>query len=359
MGARHLASLASSATTAGDPGAFTTNAFIERAVMSMLHWNAVRQWQWAQAYGLEGNQKWFIGDHDATAKTWKGRGEARGWPFNTVSLFFLAPHMLYQADQGASGQITREWYMAWERGNTVGSYYRTNAWYQMQVSVNPGGQGDWVNYSVDWPYLTGFDEVLANALGTSTPAQANAALLSNIRLLQGRIKGAQFVNNTIPLYVPSDTRSIILNRGRYSRAQTLKHFVPTNFIDTATTQGNGTTPFRKFDQLQPGLHLMVVNGAMQQFNQLFTDTDPAAWRRCDPNNMDLGEPEPTAGFGFCLDTAKLPLAPLAGGNYAMNTVNYRATAEQKQQFGIWKVTQMGGDATRLKKWNDWVQRAWP
>jgi len=40
-------------------------------------------------------------------------------------------------------------------------------------------------------------------------------------------------------------------------------------------------------------------------------------------------------------------------------VNYRATAEQKQQYGIWKITQMGGDAQRLKKWNDWVLRAWP
>lgn len=359
VGARNLAALASAATTAGDPASFTTHAFIERAVMSMLHWNAVKQWQWAQAYGLEGDQKWFIGDYDAAAKTWKGRGEARGWPFNTVSLFFLAPHMLYQTDRDASGKVTREWYLAWERNNTVGSYYRTNAWYQMQVSVNPGGQGDWVNFSVDWPYLTGFDEVLANTVGTSTPAHLTATRLSHIRLLQARIKSAQFVNNAVPLWVPSDTRSIILNRGRYSRGNAMKHLSLVNFVDTATTQGNGVARFKDFDQLQAGLHLKLVNGAMQQFNQLYATTDPVVWRRCDPANTDLGEPEPTAGFGFCLDRARQPLAATSGGGYAMNTTDYRATAEQKQQYGIWKVTQMGGDAARLKTWSDWVNKAWP
>jgi hypothetical protein len=359
VGARTLAALASSRTTASEPAAFTTNAFIERAVGSMLQWNVVRQWEWAQVYGLEGNQKWFIGDYDAATKTWKGRGEARGWPFNTVSAFFLAPHMVYQADTDAAGKITRQWYLAWESNNTVGSYYRTNAWYQAQVTINPGAQSDWVNYSVDWPYLTGFDDVLANAVGAATPAQADAAFMSNIRLLQARIKSAQYVNNAIPLYVPTDTRSILDNRGRFSRAQTLKHLVPANFIDTATTQGNSSSPYKKLEQLQPGLHLKVVNGAMHQFNQLFTDTDPAAWRRCDPNNMELGQPEPIAGFAFCLDRSKQPLFQVSPGIFEMNSVNYRVTAEQKLQYSIWKITQMGGDPQRLQKLNDWVLRAWP
>lgn len=359
VGARNLAARASTATTAAEPAAFTTNAYIERAVMSLLHWNVVRQWQLAQVHGLEGNQSWFIGDYDATNKTWKGRGEARGWPYNTVSLFFLAPHMLYQTDRDGTGKITREWVHAWETGNRVGSYYRTNGWYQMQVSVNPGAQSDWVNFSVDWPYLTGFDELLSSTVGRATPAQANAATLSDIRLLQARIKGAQFVNNAIPLYVATDTRSLILNRGRYSRAQTLKHFVPTNFIDIVTTQNASNTVFRQLDQLQPGLHLKVVNGAMHQFNQLFAVTDPAAWRRCDPSNMDLGEAEPTAGFGFCLDRTKQPLVALSSGGYAMNSVDYRQTAEQKQQYGLWKIGQMGGDTARLQTWQAWVNRAWP
>ncbi|EPX65065.1 hypothetical protein D187_000490 [Cystobacter fuscus DSM 2262] len=358
VGARLLAARASSATTGSDPASFTTNAFIERAVMSMLHWNVIKQWEWAHTHGLEGNQQWFIGDFNSTTKTWRGRGEVRGWPFNTVSVFFLAPHMLYQADE-SSGKVTREWYLAWERSNIVGSYYRTNAWYQMQVSINPGAQGDWVNFSVDWPYLTGFDELLSQSVGTSTPAHANAAFLSDIRLLQARIKSAQYVNNDIPLYVPTQTNGLINNRGRFSRAQVLKHLAPTNFMDQATTQGTSRTPFSKLEQLQTGLYLKVLNGAINQFNVLYTDTNPASWRRCDPANTELGEPEPYAGFAFCVDQTRQPLAQPTSGNFAMNAVNGRVTAEQKQQYGVWKATQLGAEAQRIQKWRDWTLRIWP
>lgn len=359
VGAAQLQKLASPTRMATEPAAFTTNAFIERVVGSTLQWNLVQQWEWAQRYGLEGDQRWFIGDYDATTKTWTGRGEARGWPFNTVSAFYLAPHMVYQSDYDSSGKVTREWILAWETGNKAGSYYRTNAWYQAQVTINPGGQSDWVNFSVDWPYLTGFDQYLSELLGNSTPALATASLLSDIRLLQARIKSAQYVNNRIPVYVSTDTGSLINNRGRFSRAQVLKHLAPTNFMETATTQGNGGTPFVKLDQLQQGLYLKVLNGAFRQFNQVYTVTDPADWRRCDPNNTDLGEPEPTAGFAFCLDRSKRSLVALSGGLYAMNSENYRTTAEQKLQFSVWKGGRLGVEASRLNTLNDWVQRAWP
>ena len=361
VGARLLAARVSPATVAGAPHAATTNAFIERAVMSMLHWNLVKQWDWAQAYGLEGNQQWFIGEYDKAANTWKGRGEVRGWPFNTVSVFYLAPHMLYQADTDTTGRTTREWYLAWERDNKVGSYYRTNLWYQMQMSINPGAQSNWVNYSMDWPYLTGFDEVLSNALGDATPEAKRAAMLSNVRLLQARIKGAQFVNNTIPLYVASDTGSLINNRGRFSRAQTLKHFTPTVFMDRRFVNfGASANPMKRFDDLAPGLHLKVVNGSIRQFNTLFADTDPAAWRRCDPANLELGESEPTAGFAFCVDKSKNPLSAVTGGGFAMNSDQYaRPTQEQSHQYGLWKAAQMGAEPQRLQKWAAWVNRVWP
>ncbi|WAC75571.1 RICIN domain-containing protein [Roseateles sp. SL47] len=359
VGAANLQRMASPARMADEPAAFTTNAFIERVVASMFQWNLVQQWEWAQRYGLEGDQRWFIGDYDAATKTWTGRGEARGWPFNTVSAFYLAPHMVYQTDFDSSGKTTREWILAWETGNKAGSYYRTNAWYQAQVTLNPGAQGDWVNYSVDWPYLTGFDQYLSELLGTATPAQANAALLSDIRLLQARIKSAQYVNNRIPLYVATDTRPLPDNRGRFSRAQVLKHLAPTNFMEYSTTQGNGGTPFVKLDQLQAGLYLKVLNGAFRQFNQLYTTTDPAAWRRCDPNNTELGEPEPTAGFAFCLDRSKRALVQWSGGLYAMESQDYRVTAEQKLQYAVWKGGRLGVEAARLTTLNDWVQRAWP
>ncbi|WP_423199111.1 MULTISPECIES: hypothetical protein [unclassified Cupriavidus] len=361
VGARNLARLASSQTVAGDPQAATTNAFIERSMMSLLHWNLIRQWDWAQAYGLEENQPWFIGDYDAGTNTWKGRGEKRGWPFNTVSAFYLAPHMLYQADADSSGRVTREWYMAWEANNKVGSYYRTNIWYQLQLSLNPGAQSDWVNFPMDWPYLTGFDEVLANAIGTAGPAEKNASMLSTARLLQAHIKAAQYVNNAIPLYVSTDTGSLINNRGRYGRAQTLKHLTPTQMMDKATVNfGTAITRFSGLDELAPGLYLKVLNGEIRQFNTLYTDTDPAAWRRCDPANTDLGESEPTAGFAFCVDRSQQPLAVSPRGGYAMNTDMYaRPPQEQLQQYGIWKATQLGADPARVQKWSDWTRRIWP
>ncbi|UXH79412.1 RICIN domain-containing protein [Roseateles amylovorans] len=359
VGAANLQKLASASNTAAEPAAFTTNAFIERVVGSLLQWNVVQQWEWAQRFGLEGNQQWFIGDYDATAKTWKGRGEVRGWPFNTVSAFYLAPHMVYQSDQDSSGKLTREWFMAWEAGNKPGSYYRTNAWYQAQVTINPGAQSDWVNFSVDWPYLTGFDEVLADQLGTGTPATATAATLSHIRLLQARIKSAQYVNNAIPLYVATDTRSLIDNRGRFSRAQVLKHLMPTNFMDATSTQGTAGSRYKRLDQLQSNFSLLVLNGALRQFNQVYATTDPAAWRRCDPNNTDLGEPEPTAGFAFCLDRSRQPLVLLSPGVYAMNSVDYRITGEQKLQYAVWKAGTLGADPARISTLNGWIQRAWP
>jgi len=85
--------------------------------------------------------------------------------------------ILNGADYNAAGQITREWYTAWEADNIVASYYRSNQWYQLQMTVNPGGQSNWVNYPMDWPYLTAFDEYIANKVGSDTPAAK--ALLRN------------------------------------------------------------------------------------------------------------------------------------------------------------------------------------
>lgn len=76
----------------------------------------------------------FIGDKDKTTGAWKASGEAHGWPFNTIRLFFLAPHMVYQEDKHANGRITREWMTAWETNNLVGSCYRSNQWYQLRAT---------------------------------------------------------------------------------------------------------------------------------------------------------------------------------------------------------------------------------
>jgi len=201
--------------------------------------------------------------------------------------------------------------------------------------------------------------LLSDTVGSSTTANANASFLSDIRLLQAGIKSAQYVDNSIPLYVASDTGSLVNNRGRFSRAQAMKHLDPTNFMATDTTQYSTGTRYAKLDQLQPGLYLKVLNGALRQFNQLYAATDPAAWRRCDPTNTDLGGPEPYAGFAFCLDRSKHPLALLSPGVYGMNSVNFLVTSEQKLQYSAWKAGQIGADPARVSALNAWVERAWP
>lgn len=359
-GAAYLQTLADSTTMASaKPRDFSTNAFIERAVASMLHWNVVKQWELAQDYKLEGNQTWFIGDKDQATGQWQGRGEAHGWPFQTVSLFFLAPHMVYQEDKNASGQITREWYSAWEADNIVGSYYRSNQWYQLQMAVNPGGQSDWVNFPMDWPYLTEFDKYVAIKVGSATPAARALQDSHYVRLLQARIKSAQYVNNAIPLYDPNQP-DLFANRGRYGRGQIAKHMAVANFLDNANRDGVAPSNFHFLDELQPGLYLKVLNGSIQQFNMLYTQQPVSAWRRCDPTNTQLGEPENYAGFRYCLDATKKPLGTYADGSYFMNSnALYQTPTEQTEQYGLWKATQLGAEPARLKVWRDWTAAVWP
>lgn len=358
VGAANLQKFASGATTATQPAAFTTNAFIERAVGSMLHWNVVKQWELVHEYGLEGNQAWFIGDKDAATGAWKGRGEAHGWPFNTPGAFYLAPHMLYQADTDASGNVTRQLIQAWETGNVIASYYRTNQWYQLQMTINAGGQSGWSNYPMDWPYLTGFDELIGQTLGTGTAAKKAERDGHFVRLLQGRIKAAQYVDNAITLYDAAQP-DLVANAGRYGRAQTVKHLATANYLDMATSNGSSTSAFHALDDVSAGLYLKVVNGSIHQFNALYAQTAASAWRRCDPANTQLGDPEPISGFRYCLDARRTPLGRASDGSLFINQTSFVSPTEQTEQYGIWKATQLGAEPQRLKAWSDWAASMWP
>lgn len=359
VGADALRAMASTATTAqGDAAAFTREAFVERAVSSMLHWNAVKQWEVTQDFALEGNQTWFIGDKDPVSGAWRGRGEAHGWVFNAPSAFYLAPHMLYQDAYGADGSH-REWILGWESENVVASYYRTNQWYQLQMTLNPGGQSGWVNYPMDWPYLTGFDEILGNLVGDADPVTKAQQSTHFVRLLQARIKAAQYVNNSITLYDPNEP-DLVANAGRYGRAQTEKHLTPTNFMDNGVALGIWPSKFRFLDDLQTGLFLEVVNGAIAQFNALYAATDTAAWRRCDPSNTMLGDTETYSGFRYCLDARRTPMGTDENGRmYMVQDAYYRSSTEQTNQFGVWEATRMGAEPKRLATWSAWVDRMWP
>ena len=361
IGAANLKQLAASSTTNawGKPNAFSTNAFIERAVASMLHWNSVKQWEMAQDFSLEGNQQWFIGEKDKTTGAWKGRGEAHGWPFNTVSVFFLAPHMVYQEDRQTDGRVTREWVTAWESDNIVGSYYRSNQWYQLQMTINPGGQSGWVNYPMDWPYLTAFDDYIAQLVGDTTPAARNAQSAHVVRLLQARIKSAQYVNNDIVLYDPNQP-DLVNNAGRYGRGQVLKHLDIVNYLDKSVPEGVGRNRFHFLDDFGSDMYVKVINGGIGMFNTLYTSQPISNWRRCDPANTMLGDVENLSGFRYCLDAARKPLGVRNDGSLYMNWNQYgQITTEQEQQYGQWKAAQLGAEPNRLKLWSDWTNKVWP
>jgi len=363
VGAANLKARASAVTTAADPGSFTTSAFIERAVSSMMQWNAVRQWEWAQRYGLEGGQQAFIGEN--AGGKWKGRGEARGWPFNTVSVFNLAPHMLYQQDVDGTGKVTREWVMAWEANHRIGSYYRTNGWYQLQMTINPGGQGRFSNYPMDWTYQWGFTHVLTKALRQDgSPAALQQALSHMVRRVQVQAKMGQFVNNDLPLNAPDPSRptDIWFNKGILGRAIALKHLQPSqDFLLDYSADPIDRSYFRDLDMLEPGLYLQTLNATIAQFNGLYASTSPRDWRTCDPAYPTPGfQGEPYAPYRFCLDATRHDVPAdgqgrprMIGGGATSNTT------DQMMQYAAGEAAKAGAEARRLEVFRAWIDKAWP
>ena len=360
VGAARLAALVSPAAAGRDPISVSRNALIERAVASVLQWNAVRQWSWAHEYGLEGDQRQFLGTYDSAAGAWKGRGEVRGWPFNTVSLFFLAPHMLYQQDRDAGNAVTREWVFAWERDNKVGSYYRSNAWYQLQMVVNPGAQDIFSNYPMDWNYQVNFNHVLAKAIGGATPQAAQLRLAHHVRNIESHVKLAQYVNNAFPLNVPDPAapNDIWRNKGMLSRATALKYVAPSHdyLLDFGQNPADRSS-YRDLDTLGAGLYLKVVNGALAQFNTLYGGINASAWRRCDPSLVSFGIRESYAPFRFCLDPVRSAVPRDAAG-VRMNGGGANTT-DQMMQYSVLQATQLQAEPIRLQRYADWVDWMWP
>ena len=167
------------------------------------------------------------------------------------------------------------------------------------------------------------------------------------------------VNNGITLYDPNEP-NLVNNRGRYGRAQVAKHLATASYLDNANRDGVNRTKFAFLDDVQAGLYLKVVNGSIAQFNALYATQPLRAWRRCDPANSQLGEPENVAGFRYCLDAGKTPLGTYADGTRFMNSnALYQVTTEQTEQYGVYKATLLGAEPARLKVWSDWVDAAWP
>jgi len=352
IGAQKLMARMSPATVAAArfPAAFTKSAFIERSLFGMVHWMGVKQWELAHTNGLEGRQDWFSGARDASG-AWAGVGEKRGWPFSWPSVFYLAPHMLH-APEG-----TRENYFSWEPKLT--SFYRTNQWYQLQMTMNPGWPGASMG-PMDWPYHMGFTQALVDELNNiKAPASVTASHLA--RFFQVRTKLAQLANTNLPFNAPdpADPANLFLNKGIQSRADLANHKLGFGEVVDRGPSAGERTPFRQLDDVQPGLHVKFINSAIALYNTLYADTTYAQWRRCDPNASFAGEPEIRSGFRFCLDASRTPLPLNSVGQPHLVGGWVDWTTEQYINWSIISAGNHGADPVRLKTSADWYQRMWP
>jgi hypothetical protein len=330
---------------------FSTEAFIERADVGLYHWMAVKQWEIVEVYGLQ-NQQSFHGSVTSSGQ-WAGDGEVRGWPFSWPSVFYVAPHMIYAPQSTPNG--LREFYFSWE--NRRVSYYRTNAWYQLQLSVNPGWGGA-SNGAIDWPYTQGFITGLVDELnGARAPGWISAAHLARYFLVNAKL--AQKANTNLPFNAPDPNNpgNIWNNGGLQSKADLLFKLSPATILDQGFNQPNR---FRALEQIAPGSYLTFVNGSIALYNSLYANTTRGQYRICDPNNTQMGIAEQFAGQRFCIDAGRTPLPVDGQGRpYCWFPSNDGFTTEQQSVWGVMESTRIGADPGLVKTWSDWIDRMWP
>jgi hypothetical protein len=330
---------------------FSKQAFIERALFGLFHWMGVKQWEIANTYGVEGPQTNFRGKRDGD--TWTGEGEVRGWPYSWPSVFYMAPHMLYAPEPKEGGGL-REFYFSWEPRFI--SYYRTNQWYQLQMTLNPGWAGA-SSGPMDWPYHMGFTTGLASDLiENGVPDEVTAAHLA--RYFQIRVKLAQLANTNISFNTPdaNEPNNLFKNTGMNSKADLLFKLGVAEITHRGAANYQQTI-FTRLDAIEPGLHVMFVSSAVAMYNAFFEGSTADQWRRCDPNAMmfgDSGEFESKSGQRFCLDAVRTPLPldendqPYLPGGW----VDW--TTEQHISWGILAARQLGVEEARVKVLEDWL-----
>lgn len=334
----------------GGCSSFTLQGFIERADYGLYHWMAVKQWEVVHTWGLEEHRT--VHGTKAADGAWQAEGEKRGWPYSWPSVFYVAPHMIYAPEKTDKG--LREFYLSWE--NRLISYYRTNQWYQLQMTVNPGWAGA-SNGPMDWPYHQGFTngvvDELNNAKQPSWIAGAHEA-----RYFQILIKLAQLANTNLPFDAPDpqEPQNLFKNKGMQSKADLINKLSPTAMVDTAPTDHNR---FHQLDDIAPGVYMLLFNAHIQLYNSLYSDTDPAKYRRCDPSNMSLGVPEQKSGQRFCADQTRTPF-PLNDKGQEYLPFSFDGWTTQQYSFwGVKMATLLQADAARVKVWSDWNERMWP
>jgi hypothetical protein len=355
IGAAKLQALADAATIAQfDSRAYSTQAFIERVDFGLYRWMIVQQWALAHTFGLEGDQTQTAGYKDETTKQWVGEGDVRGWTYRWPSLFYVAPHIIH-APEG-TGDQHRENYFAWEK--PLDSFYRTNQWYQLQMTVNPGFPGA-SRGAMDWPYHLGFTEAVVDALRDGKlPARVSAAHL--LRFFQVRTKLSQLANTDLPFDAPdpNDPSNLHRNGGIQSKADLLNKLSPTGVLPKRLNELNQNR-YVDLDSILPGLHLLMLNGSISLYNSFFAGSDVSTFRKCDPNNTSLGGPEQKSGFRFCVDAQRTPLPLDDQGQQYLPWSWDQWTTEQYATWGVMASQALGAEPARLATWDAWNQSVWP
>lgn len=366
IAADNLRAFGDATTMALNPAGTTYNSFVERAGTSITQWAIVHQWNLVQKYGLEGNQKWFVPGEGTTSTSFKGTGEVRGWAMQTPGVFMVGPHMLYQPSKDKLGPngfdaMVYDWEDA---KKPVGSYYRTNIWYDLAMVTNPGAARQFSNYPVDWPYHTLFSELLSTHVRNVGTTDALAlAQTHELREIQVKAKLGQQGNNSKPLSIPLMDGSLhngIPDIGNGGRAGALLQVLPSNWI-LANPQ-DGKVRFEDLESTQTGLYKLFVNGSFNQFNYLLgphSGRPVSEWRRCDPALIAVnGFDESHSSARFCMDRERSVLQRNNSGKYFLNGGGMN-TSSTLVLYSAMMGQQLGVEAVRLNDFNQWINQMWP
>ena len=133
----------------------------QRAVYSTAQWLVVKNWELAQDFNLESRcpdlYRLKIAQNPALSAD---KVERRSWCGHWRFIFDVSPHILQIPDQNNIF------------GSSAARTYFANAWYELQLLINPGSGGHVVHLPTDWQYAYGLMGDLERVSGRSEPARA-------------------------------------------------------------------------------------------------------------------------------------------------------------------------------------------
>ena len=140
---------------------------VSEGVYSTGKWHMVKVWEMMQQYALEGDGTVFFGSGRLT--------EPRTWC--SASAFDTSPKALNipEKSTGVGGSILTQHYFA-------------DAWYQVQITLNPGNGQMNATHPIDWPYNYGVID--HSAWLTNTPTA--------MREMEFMVKAMQETDNGLP-----------------------------------------------------------------------------------------------------------------------------------------------------------------